>query len=116
MIRRPPDMPVEQRTNMRGGAGTVTVQHLFQPAEFKAGVRLCARLTLPPGAGIGLHRHDTEDEVYVVTRGSGILEDESGASRVAAGDAILTGRGASHAIRNDGGDDLELVAFIATYA
>jgi mannose-6-phosphate isomerase-like protein (cupin superfamily) len=115
MIRNPTNMPVETRANMRGGAGVVTIQHYFSPAEFQAGVRLCAKLTLPPGASIGTHQHEREDEVYLILSGTGILSDGTTESRVTAGDAILTGKGGSHAVRNDGAEALEIAAFIATY-
>jgi mannose-6-phosphate isomerase-like protein (cupin superfamily) len=115
MIRHHDDMRSECRENMRGGAGAVSIRHLFDSSEFKAPVRLCARLSLPPGAGIGPHTHETEDEVYVVIAGSGLLDEGDGERRLTAGDAVLTGRGATHAIRNDGSEDLELFAFIARY-
>jgi len=115
MIRKQNEMKCEKRENMRGGMGVVTLQPLFTPEEFKAPVRLCTRLTLPPGASIGQHDHVTEDEVYVILRGSGLLDEGEGKKRVVAGDAVLTGRGNCHSIENDGIEELELVAFIATY-
>ena len=116
MVRKPSDMPFEVRPQMRGGQGEVTIRHLFQPAEFGARVRLCARLTLPAGASIGSHTHAEEDEVYLVVAGRGLLAEDGGRTTpVQAGDAILTGKGASHAIRNDGAEPLEIVAFIARY-
>ena len=115
MIRKFADMECEVREHMRGGPGTVTVRHLFKQEEFTAKVRLCATCIIPPGAGIGPHTHETEDEVYIVTRGTGILDDGETKTRVNTGDAILTGNGASHAIFNDGAEPLELTAFIATY-
>ena len=115
MIRRPSEMQVEVRENMRGGNGEVTITHCFGKAEFTAKTRLCARLSLPPEAGIGMHPHETEDEVYIVLRGSGILDDGESKTRVSEGDAILTGKGASHAIRNNGAETLELIAVIMCY-
>jgi mannose-6-phosphate isomerase-like protein (cupin superfamily) len=115
MVRKPSEMRSEIRPNMRGGRGDVTVRHLFQPEEFGGKVRLCAQLSLPAGASIGLHAHADEDEVYLVTRGSGMLDEGGRETRVQAGDAMLTGKGASHAIRNDGPEPLEIVAFIVTY-
>jgi mannose-6-phosphate isomerase-like protein (cupin superfamily) len=115
MIRTIPEMKTEVRERMRGGAGAVTIRHMFEPAEFGAPVRLCARLTLPPGAGIGPHAHATEDEVYVVLSGHGLLHDGTAERRIGPGDAVLTGHGGSHAVRNDGDTDLEILAFIATY-
>ena len=115
MVREPSTMNSEIRANMRGGLGAVTIQHLFRPEEFGGKVRLCARLTLPPGASIGPHAHAGEDEVYLIARGSGLLDEDGREIRVNPGDAVLTGKGASHAIRNDGSEPLEIVAFIVKY-
>ena len=116
MIRTPADMPVEERPQMRGGAGTVRVQTCFRPEEFGARLRLCARLTLPPGASIGLHAHEGEDEIYLVLTGGGVVTEDGCDKRVRAGDAVLTGRGGSHAVRNDGSEPLEIAAIIVKYA
>ncbi len=115
MIRTPADMPVETREHLRDGDGTVTLQHLFNPSEFGARVRLCARLTLPPGASIGPHAHEGEDEIYLLLEGEGLLEDDGETRTVRAGDAVLTGRGASHSIRNAGEGPLVLLAVILLY-
>ncbi len=115
MIRKAGEMIAETRANMRGGAGTVTVQHYFAKDDFTANARLCARLVIPPGAGIGPHRHEGEDEVYLVVKGRGILDDGTTRTPVAVGDAVLTGNGESHAIHNAGDTDLELIAFIVCY-
>lgn len=115
MIRKPSNMRVEKREKMRGGEGVVTITHFFEQAEFGSKTRLCAKLVLPPGTSIGEHKHDGEDEVYLVTRGSGVLCDGASESRVAAGDAILTGKGQSHSVRNDGAEPMEIVALITCY-
>lgn len=115
MIRKAADMKVEVRDKMRGGPGSVTVNNCFDKTEFTANVRLCARLVLPPGAGIGQHRHEGEDEVYIVTRGSGMLDDGNSKRRISAGDAVLTGNGDSHAVTNDGAEEMEMIAVIMCY-
>ena len=115
MIRKPGNMRTETREKMRGGAGTVTIRHFFEKEDFGARMRLCAKLTIPPGASIGEHQHEGEDEVYIVTGGSGLLCDGASEARVAAGDAILTGKGQSHSVRNDGTEALEIVAMIICY-
>ena len=66
MIRRADEQPTEIREKMRGGPGAVSVRHFLSKDDFAASVRLCARLTLPPGSGIGTHQHSGEDEVYIV--------------------------------------------------
>ncbi len=115
MIRRAADRTSEVREAMRGGEGSVTISHFFAGEEWTANVRLCAELTLPPGASIGSHQHLKEDEVYIITSGSGLIDDGSGEERVSTGDAILTGNGETHTIRNDGDEPLTLTAVIAMY-
>ena len=115
MIRKMADMDTEVRENMRGGAGRVNFRHMFKKQEFTAPVRLCSVLTIPPGSGIGSHEHLAEDEIYIVTQGAGMLDDGKTKTRVAKGDAVLTGNGASHAIHNDGQEALELMAIIICY-
>lgn len=116
MIRKKPAMESEVRHAMRGGAGSVSFRHLFKPEEMTAKSRLCAVLTVPPGASIGNHRHENEDEVYYILKGSGVLDDGATRTAVAEGDAILTRHGESHAIANTGAGDLELLAVIMRYA
>ena len=115
MIRKAGERKIEVREKMRGGEGSVTFRHFFAKEEFGAKVRLCADHILPPGSGIGPHPHVGEDEVYIILRGSGILDDGTSPTRVTVGDSVLTGKGQSHAIRNDGTEDLELIAMIVSY-
>lgn len=116
MIRKAAEMKTEVRSAMRGGSGSVTIQHFFEKEEITAKSRLCARLTLPPGSSIGVHDHVNEDEVYIITKGTGVLNDGKSNTPVSAGDAVLTGKGESHAIANTGSSDLEIIAVILCYA
>ena len=100
---------------MRGGPGEVHLTHYFDASEITAKSRLCARLTIPPGAGIGQHKHETEDEVYIIESGSGLLDDGIEKKRITKGDAVLTGKGESHSVFNDGNDDLVITAVIMCY-
>lgn len=115
MIRKQSEMQSETREQMRGGTGAVTIQHYFTSDEFTANARLCAKLRVPPGASIGVHKHGAEDEVYIITHGTGLLNDGETETRVSVGDAILTGNGESHALANDGDEPLELIAMIMCY-
>jgi len=116
MIRRVTEQETEIRARMRDGHGSVTLHHFFKKEEITAKTRLCARLTLPPGASIGPHQHTDEDELYVIIKGHGLLDDGTTRTPVGEGDAILTGNGASHAIANAGDTDLEIIAVIMRYA
>jgi len=116
MIRKAREMKRTTRENMRGGKGTIEFLHYFEKDELRSPTRLLAKLTIHPGDSIGLHRHEDEEEIFIIARGTGDLFDGASRSRVGPGDAILTGSGEEHAIENVGSDDLEIVAVIVQYA
>lgn len=115
MIRKAKDIKSEIRHQMRGGKESVTIRHFFSKDELSAKCRLCGRLVLPPGASIGMHKHEMEDEVFIIERGKGILDDGHSQTNVESGDVILTGNGAEHALINNGNEPLELIAVIMGY-
>ncbi len=115
MIKKKNAQEIERRENMRGGTGRITVRHYLKPEEIKARTRLCSELILPPGASIGPHDHVGEDEIYLIQKGQGLMTDGDQEFQVAVGDAILTGQGASHSIKNTGAEDLVVTAVIIKY-
>jgi len=115
MVRKKNEMEIEEREKMRGGEGVIKILHFFKKDEFKANVRLCAKLIIEPNCSIGLHQHIDEDEVFIILNGEGILFDGKKETIVEEGDAILTGNGESHSIKNIGDKNLEIIAFISKY-
>ena len=55
MICKKENAKTEKREAMRGGNGTVMLEHPFE--ELPSGCRLVSVLTLEKGAGIGEHEH-----------------------------------------------------------
>lgn len=89
-----------------GGAGETTAFPFFKDApdmsfEFRKRV-------LHAGAGIGFHQHD-KDEIYYVIGGTGVYTLDGKEYAVAAGNAMLTRPGSTHAIRQTGETDLVLL-------
>ncbi len=115
MLKKKTFQEIETRENMRGGTGEITIRHYFRPEEIQARTRLCSELLLPPGASIGMHDHVEEDEIYIIQKGQGVMTDGGKEFPVATGDAILTGQGASHSIKNTGAEDLVVTAIIIKY-
>jgi mannose-6-phosphate isomerase-like protein (cupin superfamily) len=111
MIKKEQEMEQSIRTAMRGGSGSVTFTYLMDEGTM-AHTRLFAKLTLPQGASIGEHDHVDETEYYWILSGEGIVTEADGEKVVGAGDLVITGGGASHAIRNEKKDDLVFLALI----
>jgi len=114
MITNRSEMKIENKEKMRDGSGITTITHLVN-CENERNVRLIAEITLPPGASIGEHRHDSETEYYLILSGSGLVNDSGKEITVKAGDVIVTGGGASHSIANNGDKPLVFHAVIVTY-
>ena len=114
MIRREQDMLSEIRERMRGGDGQVSITHIFRPGEFAGSARLCARIILGTGCSIGWHDHQHEEEIFYVTSGEGQLTENTDEPPqvLRRGDAAICPPGASHSIRNDSSEPLELLALI----
>jgi mannose-6-phosphate isomerase-like protein (cupin superfamily) len=115
MIRKPNEMETEVRHEMRGGKGDVGFLHAFKKEEFGAACRVCSTLILEPGCSIGEHAHVGEDEIYYIISGTGRVCDNGEWITVTAGDAVLTGKGASHSVENIGEDTLKIFAVVMTY-
>jgi quercetin dioxygenase-like cupin family protein len=112
MIRRGQEMTVENRENMRGGTGVISISHLFSGEELGVGARLSARITIPPGGSIGAHEHSGEREIYYIISGTACFEENGEKTLLSPGDASITGGGGVHSIRNNGDVSLELMAVI----
>jgi mannose-6-phosphate isomerase-like protein (cupin superfamily) len=105
-------MLTQHNENMRGGAGTVTLKHLLKPEEMLGKGRLFAEITIPPGASIGLHRHDGNVEIYYFLEGKGRYFNNDEAYEVAAGDLTLVDDHNSHSVENTGSVPLKLIGLI----
>lgn len=111
MIKTAEAMRLEEREKMRDGEGLVRVLHLVEKEELSGG-RLFSTVTLEKGCSIGPHTHSGETEYYYIIEGEGSVTEEDGEKPVHPGDLVITGNGASHAIRNSGTGSLRFIALI----
>jgi mannose-6-phosphate isomerase-like protein (cupin superfamily) len=69
------------------------------------------RQLVPPGARVRLHAHDRAEEVFYILKGTGTIEIDGVAHRVAPGSAVYFGHNREHTIVNDGTEDLQWLWF-----
>jgi mannose-6-phosphate isomerase-like protein (cupin superfamily) len=115
MIRQNKDMIKEVREKMRDGDGKVEIVHVFKKEELKGKARLFARIILRKGCSIGFHTHENEEEIYYILSGKALIDDNGTTCEALPGDAVLTGNGAGHSIRNEQDEPLEVLAVILLY-
>ena len=114
MIVRSNERKTEIKEKMRDGDGSVRLSYMVD-AEKEKHTRLLAEITLNSGCSIGYHQHVNETEYYFITSGTGVVNDDGKETTVKPGDAVVTGNGASHSIRNTGTAPLVFHAVIITY-
>ena len=56
-----------------------------------------------------------EDEIYLVLSGSGLIQEGGKWVPIRTGDAILTGKGGTHGVENNGTEPLVIAAVIILY-
>lgn len=111
MIRRAAQREKLDKT-MFGGPGMAHFTKLLHEDEFENHGRLYNHVLLRPGDAVGKHRHNGDFEVFFILKGEGLYDDNGSQSTVRAGDVTVCRDGEEHALRNDGPDDLEMIALI----
>lgn len=112
MIRRSHECIKEERKEMRGGPGSVTVTNLCTVEELLNKGRLFSKIELKPGCGIGYHVHEKETEIFYILKGEPIYNDNGTEVKVSEGDVAICPPGQGHAITNKSDDLVQLIALI----
>ncbi len=103
-------IPAQNLAHFKGGEGEV-IAHMHTDAMGKI-----ARLTLPVGASIGLHTHDTSAEVMYFLSGQGIILEDNAPNGdplpVSAGMCCYCPKEHTHSLINNGTEPLTLLAVI----
>lgn len=97
---------------IRGGRGDARIFNAPLPDGAEP-ISMASRIVLEPGASIGLHRHDADEEVYAVVSGRGVYTSDDGETPARPGDIFVTRKGMSHALRNDSDAPLVFFAVVA---
>ena len=106
----------EVRTAMRGGDGSVSIEHIWKPGvEMGSPARMFSRLILQPGCSIGWHVHENEEEIFYILAGQARIDDNGVEVIASAGDSVITRSGEGHSVACEGTDTLEILACIIRY-
>lgn len=100
------DMAEKPMEHFKGGEG-VMMAKMYCAGNDKI---MCNKL--PPGASIGLHRHDDSSEAIFIISGHAIAICDGTEEVLAAGDCTFCPKGSEHTLRNSGDEDLCIFAFV----
>ena len=112
MIKRNSSYEVIINEKMRGGDGSVKIEHLLTPEELNNKGRLYAKITIEPGSSVGYHVHEGEMESYFIISGEALYDDNGETITLYPGDTTHTPSGEGHSIKCAGSTPLELMALI----
>ncbi len=112
MIIRDIAMERVPRENHLGGTGKVEFKHLVPVELLKGEAKMFSVLTFEPGAGLGVHDHVDNFEIYYILSGKATAIDDGKEVEVFPGDVIYTADGASHSITNTGDSDMVMLATV----
>lgn len=104
------------RTAIAGGKGVIEGLYAFKRDDALPthAIREIVWLTIQPGDSIGYHRHDSNEDAYIVISGVATFTDVNGKDVVlGAGDVTIIRPGQSHAIANTGTEPLVVLNVIA---
>ena len=79
----------------------------------RSAVQSLAEATLEPDQATERHYHRASEEIYVVVKGSGMLEVDGERRTIRPGDAILIPPGAWHTLENNGTSELRILCCCA---
>jgi mannose-6-phosphate isomerase-like protein (cupin superfamily) len=93
--------------NRRGGQDSYL---LLKRGQFGSQNLVVTWVDCAPGGEQQMHTHETEEQVYIIVRGTGLMKAGEEAREVSAGALAFVPPGTPHAIRNTGDDTLTFVS------
>ena len=114
MVIKQNEMSIQVRPNLKGGKGNINFVNLVDVESMK-NCRLMTKMTIPVGASIGEHKHESETEYYLIQSGCVKVIDDQIENIVGTGDVVITDSGCSHSIINIGDAPAIIIAIIITY-
>ena len=89
------------------------IRELLHPGAHAVRNQSLAEAVVRPGAATLLHRHETSEEIYHVTRGAGRMTLGAETLAIGAGDSIAIPHGTPHRVENTGAEALHILCCCA---
>lgn len=114
----PADKLFDLNKEKAGGTGEGTLYGKFafrrEQATTDQAIKEIGLMTLKPGDSIGLHKHEANEDTYIILAGTGTFTDGEGNEYVVGPQSVtIAVAGESHALKNTGTEDLVFIDLIA---
>ncbi len=114
----PAEKLFDKNVEHAGGTGEGTLYGKFafrrEQATENQAIKEIGLMTLKPGDSIGLHKHDANEDTYIILSGTGTFTDGEGNEYIVGPQSVtIAVAGESHALKNTGTEDLVFIDLIA---
>ncbi|MCF7689426.1 MAG: cupin domain-containing protein [Cephaloticoccus sp.] len=101
---------VSETRNCHGGTGLLTCRELYGDyLRADAGIKFVHDDVIEPGASIGEHLHNGDEEFYYILEGTGEMTLDGAPFTVQPGDFCFTQNGHRHSLRNTGAQPMRFL-------
>ena len=112
MILRVNEINVQKQEKPRGGRGFME-SFPYKSVEGIAGeIKMFSVINLQKDSKVGYHKHENDNEIYLMLDGSGVISDNGKEDILNPGDMIVTLKGESHSIENKSETNIVFLAII----
>lgn len=92
-----------------GGKGPVDLYEIWGRKHFQSDIDFIDRVVVPPDSSIGYHRHGSNEEMYILLEGEGLMTLDGKEVIVRKGDMILNSADGQHGLVNNSSEDIDLL-------
>lgn len=101
----------ETSENVRGGEGSV-ISHQLLSEQDGSYLKNVGIVRVAPGASVGLHEHDGDEDFYYCLSGTGVVTDNGKEHPFQQGTFQITRSGGSQGVRNTGTTELIFIGVL----
>ncbi len=109
MLRKRSEMERHTLEKCHDGIGALQCVLALDGRDGTGNIQFVHDDVIPPGATIGVHCHEGNEEIYLVLEGRGTMILDGRECQIGPGDISFCASGHSHGLVNDSGEPIRMI-------
>lgn len=109
MIKNFLDTDCQIQMKSHAGKGPVKLYEIWGKTDFQSKCDFIDRVVIPPGSEVGYHRHENNEEIYIILAGTGKMVIDGQPHIIKKGDMILNSAFGEHGLVNNSNEDIDIL-------